>query len=87
MVFTRALVFILTFIGGIGIIRYAEPIVRSVGHMEWAERTFGAGGSYTVWKLAGVFVIIVGFLYAVGKFNLSPNQTFQVVPPAVETGQ
>lgn len=81
MVFTRILVLIFSFLGGIGLIRYAEPIVRGVGHMDWAERTFGAGGSYTVWKIAGIFVIIVGFLFAIGKFDLVPGQTFQLVAP------
>lgn len=80
MVLTRVIILILSFLAGLGLIRYAEPIVRSVGHMDWAERTFGAGGSYTVWKIAGVVVIIVGFLYAIGRFDLAPGQSLQFVP-------
>ncbi len=82
MVLGRFLVFVLTFLAGLGIIRYAEPIVRAFGHMDWAERTFGAGGTYTVWKIAGVLVIIVGFLYAIGQFDLTPGETLQFVQPA-----
>ncbi len=82
MVLARIVVLILTFGGGLAIIRYAEPIVRAVGHMDWAERTFGAGGSYTVWKIAGVFVIIAGFLYAIGRLDLAPNAALQNFGPS-----
>lgn len=81
MVFGRIVAFILTFAAGLGIIRYAEPIVRTFGHMDWAERTFGAGGTYTVWKITGVLVIIFGFLYAIGRFDLTPGETLQFVQP------
>ena len=80
MVLARILVLVLSFAAGLGIIRYSEPIVRSFGHIDWAEKFFGAGGSYTVWKLGGVLVIIVGFLYAIGIFNVQPGDTLQFVP-------
>lgn len=41
---------------------YNFQLVRLFGHPEWAERTFGPGGSYTVWRLAGFCVIIGGLL-------------------------
>jgi hypothetical protein len=81
MVLKHIVIFILSSAAGLGMIRYAEPIVRSVGHLDWAERTFGAGGSYTVWKIAGVLVIIFGFLYAIGRFGLAPGETLQLVAP------
>ncbi len=81
MVFARIVVFILTTAGGLALMRYAEPIVRNTGHMDWAERTFGAGGSYTVWKIAGVFVIIAGFLFAIGRLDLSPGAAIQNLGP------
>lgn len=80
MVLVRLLVLVVTFIVGLGIIRYAELMVRTFGHTDWAERVFGAGGSYTAWKLGGILVIICGFLYAVGTFEISPGQRLQPVP-------
>ncbi|MEK7184484.1 MAG: hypothetical protein AAB701_03140 [Patescibacteria group bacterium] len=81
MVLTRIVVFVVTFLLGIGIVRNAEPIVRSVGHLDWAERTFGAGGSYTAWKIAGVLVMIFGFLYAIGRFDLTPGESLPFLRP------
>ena len=36
----------------------AYRIVFSFGHMAWAERMLGAGGSYTAWRLIGVGCIL-----------------------------
>ncbi len=82
MVLARILVLVATFAGGLALIRYAEPIVRSVGHMDWAERTFGVGGSYTVWKIAGGLVMILGFLYAIGRLDIAPGAAIQQFGPS-----
>lgn len=42
---------------------YTYPLVRIFGHNAWAERTFGAGGTYIMWKLGGV-IVIIGALFA-----------------------
>jgi len=78
MIIVRFLVFFLSFGAGIWIIRNAQWGVRTFGHADWAEKYFGTGGSYTVWKIVGILVIVLGFLYAVGTFNLSPGQS--IVP-------
>lgn len=38
---------------------YPFPIVRFFGHMDWAERRFGPGGSYTAWRLIGAGLIVL----------------------------
>ena len=64
---------VIAFIGalalGLVILIYTKQIVDIAGNSSWAESKIGAGGTYTLWKLFGVFVIIFGFLYAVGTFN------------------
>lgn len=62
MVFVKILVFLLCVGLGILILKYTEPIVRTVGKMDWAERRF-SGGTYTVWKLIGIGVIAGGLIY------------------------
>lgn len=62
-ILVRILVFIIFTIIGILILKYTEPIVRTVGKMQWAENRLGIGGTYTVWKLIGVFVIVFSLLY------------------------
>ena len=37
---------------------YTYPLVRLFGHNSWAERFFGEGGTYVMWKLGGVMLII-----------------------------
>ena len=47
-------------LGSIAII-YTSQIVRTFGHLDWAERYLGAGGTYAAWKLIGVACILGGF--------------------------
>ena len=54
--------------GGIGLVVYAYPIVHTFGHLDWAERYLGTGGSYSAWKLAGILMIIGGFWVLVNGF-------------------
>lgn len=75
----RLLVLVLTFAGGLAIIRHAEPIVRNFGTMDWAEKHLGPGGTYSAWKLIGILVIIFGFLYAIGQFDLAPRDATQFI--------
>ncbi|MBU6389023.1 hypothetical protein KGQ71_00750 [Patescibacteria group bacterium] len=36
-------------------------IVRFFGHLDWAERYLGPGGSYTAWRIIGIILIVAGF--------------------------
>ena len=47
--------------GFLGIL-YPFQIVRLFGHLPWAERTFGPAGSYTFWRLFGIFLVILSFV-------------------------
>jgi hypothetical protein len=53
---------------GVGfiIIKYSFPLVNIFGHIPWAERHLGGAGTYTVYKIAGVIVIIFALLYMFG---------------------
>jgi len=48
------------------IIRYRERIVRFVGKSEMAERYLGAGGTYTMWILIAIIVVIFAVVWLVG---------------------
>jgi len=54
---------------GILIVMYNRWLVRTVGMNSWAERTFGGGGTYTMWQLIGVVVIIGTVLYVTGTLD------------------
>lgn len=61
--FIKFLIFLIMCIIAILIMKYTEPIVRTFGKSVWAEQYLGAGGSYNLWKLVALAIILVGFLY------------------------
>jgi uncharacterized membrane protein YkgB len=64
---------ILFFIGALAIGLYillkSEYIVREIGHNSSAEKYLGSGGSYTMWKIIGILLIVVGFLFLIGDLD------------------
>ncbi len=70
MIFVKILVFIVALVVGLSFLIYAEPLVRTFGKTEWAERRFGTqGGSYLLWKVIGIIIIILSFLFLVGSLD------------------
>jgi hypothetical protein len=64
MVFiTKFLILIAVFVLGIAMMKYREKLVRLVGKNYYAEKYIGAGGSYTMWVLLGVALIIGTLIY------------------------
>lgn len=63
MVFVKILIFLACTGVGILILKYTEPIVRMVGKMDWAENRLGMGGTYTVWKLIAILLIVGSLVY------------------------
>jgi hypothetical protein len=54
-------VFLLLMVGIAGVI-YPFQIVKTFGHMGWAEDKLGSGGSYMAWRLIGVLCIIGSYI-------------------------
>jgi hypothetical protein len=52
---------ILAIIVGFLIEVYTYRIVRTFGHLDWAERHMGPGGSYAAWRIIGVILIMGAF--------------------------
>jgi hypothetical protein len=50
---------------GIAVMRYNFTIVQLFGRVEWAERNLGGGfgGTYVLWKLVGLLIVILAMLY------------------------
>lgn len=71
---TRILIFLGTLIIGLGIIRYNPQWVSWTGKNQWAENKLGSGGTYTLWKLVAIAIIIFGFLVLIGEFVLAPEK-------------
>jgi len=89
--FDKIIFFVITFGIGILILRYTEPIVRTVGKSSFAERYLGSGGTYNMWKIIAISVMIIGFLYLIGTINLGSWSNLNVDknfnPPNIENTQ
>lgn len=61
--FLKILIFLICVVLAILILKYTEPLVRMVGKMGWAENRLGMGGTYTVWKLIAILLIVGSLVY------------------------
>lgn len=68
--FERIIVFLIAFGVGVIILKYTEPIVRTVGKSVFAEKYLGMGGTYNMWKIIAIVVMVVGFLFLIGAISL-----------------
>ena len=67
MFFIRLILFILAWVIGLVIIKYREPITRTIGKNDLAEKYLGAGGTYNMWIIIGALVMIIGLLILLGN--------------------
>ncbi len=63
MVFAKIGVFIVFTLVAIGILKYTYQIVQIFGKMSWAERRLGTGGTFTMWKLIAIGLIVGSLIY------------------------
>lgn len=50
-------------IGGVLMMRYSYQLTQIFGYNSLAERYLGNGGTYTMWKLLGMFAILLAVWY------------------------
>ena len=71
---------LLVLIIGVGVgftfIYYNRWFVRTVGTNSWAEKTFGAAGTYTMYKLLGILVMVMTALYVFGDLQAVLKRVF-----------
>lgn len=75
---SRVLFFVLFTGTGFAILKYTLQWVSMVGKSQWAEQHLGGGGSFTMWKLIGVILVVFGFFSLFGLVNLFPEKS--VIP-------
>lgn len=64
--FEKFLIFVVAVVIAGAILKYTEPIVRLVGKNDLAEKYLGSGGTYTMWKLLAVIIVIWALVYWIG---------------------
>lgn len=57
---------------GVLLVRYAFVLTNTFGTVEWAERHLrgGLAGTYSLYKIAGVVIIILSLLYMFGLIGM-----------------
>ena len=59
----KFVIFVLAVILALLILKFTEPIVRFFGLSGWAEETFGQGGTYTMYKLLALVIVLIALFY------------------------
>ncbi len=67
--FSRIFWGILGIIVGFLMIYKNVSLVSFTGKNSWAEKFLGPGGTFTFYKIIGILVIVVAFLYLTGGLN------------------
>jgi len=67
LILLKILVFVSFLLGGLAMIVYSVQLTRFFGKSWWAEQHFQFwGGTYFLWKLAGIVAILFGIIFALG---------------------
>ena len=64
--FGRVILGIIGVLVGLALIKYREPIQKITGPMEWGEKLFGSGGTFTFLVLVGSLTVIISILHIFG---------------------
>jgi hypothetical protein len=62
----HVLIGLIMIVGGIAMVKYTFQLTNITGRQDWLERYTGSGSTYGIYKLFGVFIVIVGILFATG---------------------
>ena len=54
---------------GVSVMKWCEPLTNMFGRNDLAERYLGVGGTYNMWKIVGIIIIIVSFFVLTGDFR------------------
>lgn len=65
----KFLIFLVLLTIGMLMILKTEALLRFTGEIGWAERHLGGAGTFTLYKLIGLGIIIIGMMYVTGLFE------------------
>jgi hypothetical protein len=67
--FSHLLIGIGLVVAGILMVKYTFAIMNMTGRQEWIEKYTGGGTTYSIFKLFGIVLVLVGLLFATGFGN------------------
>jgi hypothetical protein len=80
-IFLRILIGLLILGGGAFMVIRTSFFLNFFGHMEWAERKLGGGGSHLLYKVLGIVLCIVGIMVATNLWDAFLQATLGSVIP------
>ena len=78
---SRILVLIIGLAIGVVFVWQKKFFADTFGRNGWAERTFGPGGTFFMWQLIGIVIIVASLLYSTGVIsNVGKKPVVQQAP-------
>lgn len=74
-IFLRILIGIAIAGGGTFMVIRTQAMLNTVGHIDWAERKLGGGGSILVYKTTGILLCFIGIIVAANLWDAFLNAT------------
>jgi len=66
---SKILIFLIGMAVGILVMMYNRFFAHLVGTNSFAEKTFGGGGTYIMWQLIGLLIVIITIVYIFGGMD------------------
>lgn len=63
IILIKVVILILGGVAGFLMLTHSYPLTQLFGHNSLAERYLGNGGTYTMWKLLGIIVLLGSLFY------------------------
>lgn len=57
--------FVLIIVLGLTAIYFSFPLYKITGSFDWVDKYLGPGGTITFWRLIGVALVILAFVYLI----------------------
>ena len=58
---------------GVYAVKYNYQLTNNFGRFEWAEQHLGGGGTFTLFKILSIIVIVIGVMIAFGLWGPFTN--------------
>jgi hypothetical protein len=81
--FSRIFLGLLIFTAGFLMIYKNKSLVSFTGRNSWGEKLFGSGGTFTLYKILGILVMAIAFLYLIGKLDEMFTPLLHIFRPGV----
>ncbi len=84
---TRILIGLVLIVVGFVFVWKTRKFIETFGSIPWADAKLGGGGTSLMYKAIGIFVILIGFLWATNLWNVFLEATLGSIFPKQQITQ